>query len=557
MYFIWEVIKVMSNSEIVSILMALFGGLGLFLYGMNTMSEGLEKAAGDRMKSIIEILTKNKIMGVVVGALVTMIVQSSSATTVMVVGFVNAGIMNLTQAVGIIMGANIGTTVTAQLVSINLTAIAPIAIGTGVLINLVSNNDKTKKYAQILIGFGILFLGMDTMKHAVKPLRSYEGFTTLLTSFGSGQMTDTFFAILTGFAITAIVQSSSATTGILVALASEGLLPIEAALPVLLGTNVGTCVTAMISSIGANRTAKRAAVIHLMFNVIGTVVFAVFLAAPTIAAVTKMSTDAARQLANAHTFFNITNTVVLLPFAGLLVKLAEKFVPGPIEKEDPERVSTYLDDRILETPSIALGQVIKETLHMGNVAKESYLSSIDAFVMGNVDKAQRTFALEKQVNALESEIMEYLIKLSNSNVSISQRELIDGLFNTINDIERVGDHADNIAELAMYKVEKNLTFSEKAVQEIEHMSERVYKSYDHAIDALATGNVSSARKVLEREGEIDMLEKNLRKKHIKRLNAGDCQPGSGVLFLDLISNLERIGDHASNVALAVLDNVAE
>ena len=547
----------MSNSEIVSILMALFGGLGLFLYGMNTMSEGLERAAGDRMKSIVEMLTKNKIMGVFVGAVVTMIVQSSSATTVMVVGFVNAGIMNLTQAVGIIMGANIGTTVTAQLVSINLTAIAPLAIGTGVLINLVSSNDRTKKYAQILIGFGILFLGMDTMKHAVKPLRSFEGFTTLLMSFGSGKMLDTVFAILTGFAITAIVQSSSATTGILVALASEGLLPIEAALPVLLGTNVGTCVTAMISSIGANRTAKRAAVIHLMFNVIGTAVFAIFLAGPTISVVTKMSTDSARQLANAHTFFNITNTLLLLPFAGLLVKLAQRFVPGEIDQEEDGTASKYLDERILETPSIALGQVIKETLHMGNIAKESYVSSIESFIKGDADKAQQTFVLEKQVNILESEIMEYLIKLSNTNVSIQQREQIDGLFSTINDIERVGDHADNLAELALYKIEKNLGFSENALNEIEHMSERVFKSYDHAIDSLASGDISSARKVLEREGEIDLMEKNLRKKHIKRLNAGDCQPGSGILFLDAISNLERIGDHASNIALAVLDNVTE
>lgn len=547
----------MSNSEIVSIMMALFGGLGLFLYGMNTMSEGLEKAAGDRMKSIIEMLTKNKIMGVFVGAMVTMIVQSSSATTVMVVGFVNAGIMNLTQAVGIIMGANIGTTITAQLVSIKLSAIAPIAIGSGVLINLVSSNDKTKKYAQILIGFGILFLGMDFMKDAVKPLRSYEGFTTLLTSFGSGQVLDTILAIFTGFAITAVVQSSSATTGILVALASEGLLPIEAALPVLLGTNVGTCVTAMISSIGANRTAKRAAVIHLMFNVIGTVVFAALLAGPTIKFVTSFSTDSARQLANAHTLFNITNTLLLLPFAGILVKLAQRFVPGAIEVEDEERVSKYLDERILETPSIALGQVIKETLHMGNVAKKSYKSAMEAFVTGDAAKAQDAFNTEKQINLLESEIMEYLIKLSNTNISIEQREQIDGLFSTVNDIERVGDHADNLAELAIYKINKKLSFSEKAISEIEHMSERVYKSYDHAIDSLATGDISAARKVLEREGEIDLLEKNLRKKHIKRLNAGDCQPSSGIIFLDLISNLERIGDHASNIALAVLDNLSE
>ncbi len=547
----------MSNAEIVSILIALFGGLGLFLYGMNTMSEGLEKAAGDRMKSIIEMLTKNKIMGVLVGALVTMIVQSSSATTVMVVGFVNAGIMNLTQAVGIIMGANIGTTVTAQLVSINLHAVAPIAIALGVVINLGSKNDKAKKYAQILIGFGILFLGMEFMKEAVKPLRTYDGFTTLLMSFGSGKALDTILAIFTGFAITAVVQSSSATTGILVALASEGLLPIEAALPVLLGTNVGTCVTAMISSIGANRTAKRAAVIHLMFNVIGTIIFAIFLARPTVALVTSLTTNSARQLANAHTMFNITNTLLLLPFAGVLVKLAERFVPENISQTESESVSIHLDDRILGTPIVALNIVISETLHMAEIAKESYIASMKAFLNNDSSKAHETFALEKKINILQSEIMEYLIKLSNTTVSINQRVIIDGLFSTINDIERVGDHSENLAELALYKIEKSLEFSEKGMNELEHMFSRVYKSYDNAIESLASSDVTKARKVLEREGEIDLLERNLRKEHIKRLNKGQCYPSSGIVFLDLISNLERIGDHASNIALAVLDSVDE
>lgn len=546
----------MSNGAILTIAMELLGGLGLFLYGMTVMSEGLEKAAGNKMKQIIEVLTKNRIIAVAVGALVTMIVQSSSATTVMVVGFVNAGIMNLTQAIGIIMGANIGTTITAQLVSINLSALAPTAIAIGVALKLFSKNSQTKRYADIMIGFGILFLGMDYMKHAMKPLREYEGFTNLLVSFGSGNPLDTLFAFFTGFAITAIVQSSSATTGILVALAASGLLNIEAAFPVLLGTNVGTCVTAMISSIGASKTAKRAALMHLLFNVIGTVIFIVFLTKPTIMLVTKMGTDPARQLANAHTIFNIANTLLLLPFAGLIVKAVQIIIPDRGDEQKAEILGVkYLDDRILETPSIAILQVIKEILHMGNITFDSYSKSMDAFLKGNIEHAKETFELEKVINTMEHEITDFLIKLSNtSSITDSDRALIDGLFSTINDIERVGDHADNLAELAVEKIERGLYFSDMALEELANMSDKVMKSFKECMTSMKENNPVIARNVIEREGQIDMLEKTLRKKHIKRLNDGKCQADSGVIFLDIISNLERIGDHASNIALAVLDN---
>ncbi|MGB3367304.1 MAG: Na/Pi cotransporter family protein [Acidaminobacteraceae bacterium] len=546
----------MSNGAILSIAMELFGGLGLFLYGMTTMSEGLEKAAGNKMKQIIEVLTKNRFIAVIVGALVTMIVQSSSATTVMVVGFVNAGIMNLTQAIGIIMGANIGTTVTAQLVSINLTALAPTAIAIGVGLKMFSKSSQTKRYADILIGFGILFMGMDVMKHAMQPLREFEGFTNLLLSFGSGNILDTIFAIFTGFAITAIVQSSSATTGILVALAASGLLDIESAFPVLLGTNVGTCVTAMISSVGASKTAKRAALMHLLFNVLGTLVFVVLLAGPTIWAVKEMGSDPARQLANAHTIFNIANTLIMLPFAGLIVKAVQIMIPDTGDEEKaPELGVKYLDDRILETPSIAILQVSREILHMGNIAKKSYNNSIDAFLKGKAEAAQETFKLEKVVNYLEREITDFLIKLSNTNsITDTDRELIDGLFSTINDIERVGDHADNLAELAIEKIERGLYFSDMALDELANMSDKVIKSYSEALTSLQENNAETARDVIEREGQIDLMEKTLRKKHIKRLNDGKCKADSGVIFLDIISNLERIGDHSSNIAYAVLDN---
>lgn len=545
----------MDKAQMLSIAIQLFGGLGLFLYGMNVMSEGLEKSAGDRMKKIIEMLTKNKLMAVVVGAFVTMIVQSSSATTVMVVGFVNAGIMNLTQAIGIIMGANIGTTVTAQLVALDLVAIAPVAIGTGVLFKLFSKNESGKKYADILIGFGILFLGMDFMKDAVKPLREFEGFTNLILSFGSGNITDTLFGFLTGFIITAVIQSSSATTGILVALASTGLLPIEAAFPVLMGTNVGTCVTALISSVGANKTAKRAALMHLLFNVVGTLVFVILLAGPTIDFVLKSSDQAQKQLANAHTIFNIANTLLLLPFAGIIVRIVEKLIPITEDEKGTPTGTKYLDERILETPSIAMGQVMREVLHMGNVAKGSFMSSKNAFLNKNLEAAQKTFKDEKIINGLEVEIVKYLMKLSNRpEISRAQRTVLDGLFSTVNDIERVGDHADNLAELAVYRIENNLEMSETALEELNHMFERVEKSYNQSMNALANYDSKLAQDILEREGEIDNLERSLRKKHIKRLNNSQCQPASGVVFLDIISNLERVADHASSIALSVLDN---
>ncbi|QZY54556.1 Na/Pi cotransporter family protein [Crassaminicella profunda] len=531
----------------------LLGGLGLFLYGMTIMGDGLEKSAGDKMKKIIEVLTNNRIMAVLVGAVVTMIIQSSSATTVMVVGFVNAGIMNLVQATGVIMGANIGTTVTAQIASLKLSAIAPIVVGLSVGVWLFTSNKKVKNMAEIFIGFGILFIGMDLMKHAVKPLREYEGFRTMLLSFGKGTFTDSLMAIFTGFFVTAVVQSSSATTGILIALASEGLLPIEASLPIIFGTNIGTCVTAMLSSIGANRTAKRAAFVHFMFNILGTIMFMVLFKNITITLVKQFSpTDAARQLANAHTLFNIANTLLLLPFAGILVRLANKVLPLKDFEVVEQRGIQYLDERMLETPSVAIIQVIKETLNMGNLALESYEKSMNAFFENSEKIANETFKIEKIINSMERDIAEYLVKLSNTSLSAKQHEIVNGLFNTINDIERVGDHADNLAELAIYRIDNKLEFSEKGTEELKFMHDRVVKSYNQAIYALKTGDLNMAKKILEREGEIDHMEKSLRASHIERLNKQLCSAKSGIVFLDIISNLERIADHASNIALAVM-----
>lgn len=528
----------------------LIGGLGLFLYGMNVMSNGLQKAAGDKLKSIIGLLTNNRFMGVIVGAMVTMIVQSSSATTVMVVGFVNAGMMKLTQAVGVIMGANIGTTITAQIITFKIEKYAPIIVGLSVGVWLFTENRKIKQFAEAFIGFGILFIGMKYMGDALKPLRTYEPFRELLISFGEHQ----FLGIFAGFVITVAVQSSSASTGILLALAMEGLVPINSGLPILFGINIGTTTTALLSSIGANRTAKRAAAVHFFFNVFGTLIFMLVLRKPVYNIITYIDPDnVARQIANAHTIFNISNTLIQLPFAGFLVYLAKKIIPG--DEADQSIGIKYLDDRILETPSIALGSAMKETLHMGNVAKESLESSMEGVFIRSQKKIDETFRLEKIVNEMERELAKYLVKLSNTSISARNRETVDGLFNTINDIERVGDHADNLAELAQYILDNNLHFSDIAIGELRMMYGLVIKAYSDALTAMKTLDSSLAMKVVEIEGKVDHVEKTLRANHIGRLNAQQCVPSSGVIFLDIISNMERISDHASNIAMAVMDEI--
>ena len=428
---------------------SLMGGLGLFLYGMNLMAEGLEKSAGSRLKKIVELLTSNIFMGVLVGAFVTAIILSSSATTVMVVGFVNAGIMNLTQAIGVIMGANIGTTVTAQLVSFNLDGMAPVALGIGIILYLFASKPKTKNIAEILIGFGILFTGMDFMKEAVEPLSKYQGFTDMLVTFGDYPL----LGLLLGFGITAIVQSSSASMGMLLALASQGLIPLAAALPILYGENIGTCVTSLISSIGASINARRAALMHLVFNVIGTIVFMLILTKPITMMVQYLNPeDVSRQIANAHTLFNVINVILLLPFSKYIVKLTMKLMPEKECEKEKDKTVFYIDERMMETPSIALSNTVKETLRMGKKAKESLDYAMQGIMEKSQEKIDKSFKREKTINELQKGILNYLLKLSKAKLDDDSRDLIDSLFNTVNDIERIGDHAKNIADLAREKI---------------------------------------------------------------------------------------------------------
>ena len=532
------------------IAIGIMGGLGLFLYGMNLMGDGLQKSAGSKLKRIIELLTSNVIMGVLVGMVVTMVIQSSSATTVMVVGFVNAGIMSLPQAIGVIMGANIGTTITAQLVSLDVDFLAPVALGIGIVIYMFSNKPKHKNIAEILIGFGILFTGMDFMKEAVKPLAGYQGFTDMLLSFGHHPI----LGVLMGFAITAIVQSSSASMGMLIALASQGLIPITAALPRLYGENIGTCVTSLISSIGASRNARRAAIMHLTFNVLGSMIFMFILSKPIVAIVTAIDpTDAARQIANAHTLFNILNVIVLLPFNKLIVKLALKLVPETKgEQDDDDKVVKYIDDRMIETPSIALANIIKETLRMGEKSKESLNAAMDGIVDKSKEKIELSFKREKLINELQKSILNYLLKLSKASLNEDSRETVDALFNTVNDIERIGDHAENIAELAKDIVDLEISFSDVGIGELKDMYNKVVSTYTYALEAMRTSNVELACKVIKMEEQVDMMEKSCRANHMNRLNSSSCSIESGVIYLDIISNLERVSDHAVNIAQQVI-----
>ncbi len=534
-----------------SIAIGVVGGLGLFLFGMQMMGAGLQKAAGKKLERIIEILTTNRFMGVLVGMLVTGVIQSSSATTVMVVGFVNAGIMKLTQAVGVIMGANIGTTITGQIVSMSIEDIAPISIGIGMIIWMTTKKDSRKTLAEIFIGLGILFLGMEFLKDALKPLRELEAFNTMMISLSHHPV----LGVLVGFCLTFIVQSSSASIGMLIALASQGVLPLAAALPILYGDNIGTCTTALLSSIGASKNAKRAAIIHLAFNAVGTLLFVVVLTRPITALVTMWDpADVGRQIANAHTMFNLINVAVQFPFAFLLVKIAMWVVPDK-DESTPVKLTKYIDDRILETPTIAIKSAVNEAINMGTLAKESLSAAMDGFFEGQFDKVKRTFELERDINTLEKVITDFLVKLSNRDILDTDRRYIDGLFNAINDIERIGDHADNIAELITTVNDNHIRFTDSSKNALLIMYNKTRSTYEMALKVLDKPDRAMIDEVIALEQELDQLQRDARKDHFARLNSNECSTESGVYYLEMVNNLERISDLSCNLAKMVSETV--
>jgi len=533
--------------DLVSTIVKLLGGLGLFIYGMKLMGDGLENAAGDSLKSILEKVTSNRVIAVLVGTIVTAIIQSSSATTVMVVGFVNAGLMNLSQALGVIMGANIGTTITAQLVAFKLHEIAPLFVFVGAAMVMFAKNRKHLELGNIILGFGILFTGMGIMSSAMKPLAKTPMFTQLLLAVGDNWI----IGILTGLALTAVLQSSSATTGILIALASTNSITVSLAIPILFGCNIGTCVTALLASIGTNKTAHKAAFLHLTFNVLGTIIFIPFLRILGDFVVTT-STDVSRQIANAHTIFNITNTALLLPFSKYIVMFVNKVIPDDENEEKPG--VKFIDDRVLETPVIAAGQVIKETIRMAHKAKENVELSMKAFIDSNEKLIEQVYKNEETINLLEEAITSYLVKLAQCNLSEKEQTIVVSTLHVVIDIERIGDHAENIADLAREKINRKVKYSLDALNDLNEIYESVVKSLDISIGAYTDRNVNEAKTNFKVENQIDTYKKDYREKHIKRLYDGKCSAFEGALFLDIISDLERIGDHSNNIAQSVVEN---
>ncbi len=526
------------------VLIGVIGGLGLFLYGMKLMAEGLQKFAGNKLKSLVEAFTSNRFMGMLVGMVVTMIIQSSSATSVMVVGFVNAGLMTLSQAIGIILGANIGTTITGQMISFDLQMVAPLALGLGVFFTLASKKIRTQNFAEILVGFGLLFIGIGTLKTALSPLENVPAFREALISWGTNPIKGIFI----GFFLTVLLQSSSATIGVLIALAAQGLIPFNSALYIIYGDNIGTCTTALISSIGSSPNAKRVGVMHMSFNVIGTILFVLFFGKPLTNIVTSLNPgNVARQIANAHTIFNIVNVAIQLPFADVLIKISQLVVPGKTEPE-PTEFLTHLDSRMLRTPAIAINNLYLECDEMAKRARKALSTAIKGFESRDKDDIFDALEYESDVNRYQKTIMHYLQDLSSTPLSESDRHLVDSLFNTVSDIERIGDHAENIAELAEFCIDRDIFFDEQAVEDTKMILEKIFYGFDIAVEAFRERDVEKAKIARKIEKEIDSLEKHSRKKQIKRMHGKKTNIDAGIIFLDLLSNLERISDHSKNIA---------
>lgn len=530
--------------EYINILLGLFSGLALFLFGMEFMGDGLENAAGSRLKSFFDKAITNPFKGALVGTIVTAIIQSSSATTVMVVGFVNAGLMSLYQAVGVIMGANIGTTITGQLITFKIDDYIPLFIIIGAALILFMKQEKRKEIGKIIFGFGLLFMGLSQMKDAMSPIAQTTFFQDLILAL-EGNM---FLGILVGAAMTAVVQSSSASTAILLSLAATGAISLQVAIPILFGNNIGTCVTALLSSLNANKVAKKAAFIHLSFNLIGTLIFLPLINILS-QVVMYMGGDIDKQIANAHTIFNIVNAIILLPFAGVFVKLANLALK---DKEGEKPTINRLDRRFLETPAIAFEQAFQESLTMYDLAKENLTLSTNALIDGKVKNLKKIFENESEINRLERELSTFLVSISSHDITEVDTNRIASMIKIISDIERIGDHSKNIAELAEEVSTSKLTFTSDALEELRLMYNYTIESINSSYASYKNNNRQKANDTMIFEENIDRLEELLRDKHIQRLSQNKCNAHSGAVFLDAISNFERIGDHSINIAEYVL-----
>ncbi len=519
----------------------LIGGLGLFLIGIQMLASGMQKAAGDRLRRILEALTSRPWIAVFTGILVTFLVQSSSTTSVMVVGFVNAGIMTLSQAVGVIIGSNVGTTLTAQIISFKIDFLALPAIGIGAFVNFFGKRRLYKYLGQAVLGFGLLFLGLITMSAAMNPLKDMEFFHQLIISFSQNPLLGVLCAAL----FTAMLQSSSASTAVIISMTIQELLTFETAVPLILGTNLGTCITVLFASIGANLPARRAAAAHIFFNLIG-IVIALLLLTPFTALITETSSAIPRQVANAHTLFNIFNTLLALLLFKPFIALINTIVPG--EEKTIKTGPMHLDRRMLKTPEAAITGVRQEIIRMAVISREMVSEAVETFIKGDKKKIPHVDQMEDLLDSLEKEVTSYMADLSQHSLTHHQSQHISALMMLANDLERIGDHAENILRLTQVVLEDKLPFTQVACKDVKELYLKVDKMLENAIEAFEKEDRILARKVIRSDDEVDDMEKELRQQHIMRINSKQCVPFSGVIFLDILSNLERIADHAVNLA---------
>ncbi|RLB57737.1 MAG: Na/Pi cotransporter family protein [Deltaproteobacteria bacterium] len=552
-----------------SMIFSFMGGLGLFLYGMKIMSEGLQKAAGDRLRKVLEKLTSNRFIAFLVGVGVTAVVQSSSATTVMVVGFVNAGLMNLLQAIGVILGANIGTTVTAQMIAFKVQHYALPAIGLGVGLRLFATSRRWQYYGEILIGFGMLFYGLTVMKSGLSALKQHEAFRQAFVTFGNNPV----LAVLAGALLTMVLQSSSATVGITMTLAVSGALSFKGGVGLILGENIGTTITALLASIGTNVTAKRAARAHMIFNVIGVgyilLLFPLFVKlvdhitpgdpdlllnsadqALTYGMAVGENPFIARHLANAHTLFNVANCLLFLPLLGVLAKISTWMVPVHDEDEQETHLR-YLDNRVLDTPSLAVSQAHQETVRMMQIAMKMFAQTMECshnYSMKLVDKVYRK---ENTIDMLQKEITDFIVALSPQSLTPEFSREVTSLMYMVNNIERIGDHSENLVKLVERRLESKIIFSDQAVEELENISSKTTDFLKLVYDGLKQGDGKIMTEAKRLETSINMLEDHYRRDHVSRLNEGTCTVDAGLIFIDMLTNFEKIGDHCYNLAESI------
>lgn len=536
----------------VNILLTMAGGLGLFLFGMELMSDSIEKVAGAKLRRILEIFTTNRFMGMIVGVVFTGIIQSSSACTAMVVSFVNAGLMNLYQAAGVIFGANIGTTVTSQLVSFNLSEIAPLILLSGVLVMMFASKENVRQFAGVVAGFGILFVGLSTMSQAMAGMKNEPQVVELLSS-----LTNPFLATVMGVVVTSVIQSSSVTVSIVLLLAQQGLLDLPICLYIILGCNIGACTTALLASLAGKKDAKKAALIHFWFNVIGTVlIYIIFFFAldVVIELIQKVSSDNGRFVANAHTAIKIFQVIVLFPFSNLIVKLASACVPGE-DKKIGYRESyqlKYIGDKVVFNPATAVVGVIKELDRMAALANENLNRAMNALITLDEEDIEEVYEVEKNIDFLSRAITDYLVKINQTSLPIEDLKSLGALFHVVNDIERIGDHAENVADAAKMRRENGAVISKQAQRELGEMLDMVNTIIQYSIEMFVKSDEQHMQEIVRLENKVDAKEKELQRAHVERLTRGECTPEAGMIFSDTVSGLERVADHATNIAFAII-----